>query len=250
MQAYGQGFAQIYNLRWNDFSDTVAPYLTGFLNERGLQGAHVLDLCCGTGRLSRLLLEQGHTVTGLDLSPHMLEHARRNCEAHVCEGRATFVLADAADYTLPRPVDAVLSTYDALNHLPGEDALRGCFRSTHAALRPGGWFVFDLNTALGLEGWSCMSVRELEDALIIMRGAFDRERERAWTTISGFCRDDRDRWNRFSETIFNYCHPMADVLDWLRKAGFTQAWCARLRELNTPLADPETERRVFVAAQA
>jgi len=210
----------------------------------------VLDLCCGTGRLSRLLLEQGYTVTGLDLSPHMLEHARRNCEDHLREDHAAFLLADAADYTLARPVDAVLSTYDALNHLPGENALRGCFRSTHAALRPGGWFVFDLNTAFGLENWSNLYVRELNDATIINRGAFDRDAARAWMTMSGFFLDGNGHWQRFSETVFNYCHIMADVLDWLRTAGFTQAWCARLRELNTPLADPEAERRVFVAAQA
>jgi SAM-dependent methyltransferase len=40
-------------------------------------GSHVLDLPCGSGRLTRLLLEAGHTVTGADVSPKMVELARQ-----------------------------------------------------------------------------------------------------------------------------------------------------------------------------
>ena len=40
-------------------------------------GSHVLDLPCGSGRLTRLLLEAGFTVTGADVSPKMVELARQ-----------------------------------------------------------------------------------------------------------------------------------------------------------------------------
>jgi len=39
--------------------------------------AAVLDVGCGTGSLALLLAEQGHRVTGVDLSPVMVERARR-----------------------------------------------------------------------------------------------------------------------------------------------------------------------------
>ena len=42
--------------------------------------AAVLDIGCGTGSLSILLAELGHRVTGLDLSPAMLAHARAKAQ--------------------------------------------------------------------------------------------------------------------------------------------------------------------------
>jgi malonyl-CoA O-methyltransferase len=43
-----------------------------------IQGQHVLDLGCGTGRYCALLAEAGATVVGIDLSSEMLEHARQS----------------------------------------------------------------------------------------------------------------------------------------------------------------------------
>jgi len=55
----------------------------------------VLDLGCGTGSLAALLAQAGHRVTGVDLSPEMVERARTKLDAAGL--RATFVVGDAAD---------------------------------------------------------------------------------------------------------------------------------------------------------
>src|SRR5687767_11187994 len=44
--------------------------------------AKILDLGCGTGSLSVLLAEMGHAVTGIDLSPRMIEQARQKARRH------------------------------------------------------------------------------------------------------------------------------------------------------------------------
>ena len=41
----------------------------------------VLDVCCGPGRIAMLAAERAKSVTGIDLYPKMLEHARANVEA-------------------------------------------------------------------------------------------------------------------------------------------------------------------------
>ncbi|MBY8864584.1 class I SAM-dependent methyltransferase [Streptomyces sennicomposti] len=66
-----------------------AERLRGWLPARP---ADVLDLGCGTGSLSQLAAEQGHRVTGVDLSEAMIERAR----AKLAGRDAVFLPGDAA----------------------------------------------------------------------------------------------------------------------------------------------------------
>lgn len=83
--------------------DTRAAWRTLLLGVLPAAPARVADLGCGTGTLTRLLVDGGYTVDGLDFSPAMLERAR----AKVPEAR--FVTGDAADPDLEAGAyDAVL----------------------------------------------------------------------------------------------------------------------------------------------
>ena len=63
----------------------------------------------------------------------------------------TFVHADMRAFDLPKPVDAVTCLYASLNHLADPTDLTRTFQRVAAHLRPGGAFVFDLNTRAGFE---------------------------------------------------------------------------------------------------
>jgi SAM-dependent methyltransferase len=65
--------------------------LTSWLPSRP---SDVLDVGCGTGSLSALLAEAGHRVTGVDLSPRMVDRARAKLAAAGLPGR--FLVGDAA----------------------------------------------------------------------------------------------------------------------------------------------------------
>lgn len=106
-------------------------------------GATVVDLACGTGQ-NFPLIEQAigpdGRIIGVDLTDAMLAQAQRRIE-HNGWSNVSLVQADAADYTFPAELDAILSTY-ALSHLPecGAVIARGA-----EALAPGGrWVVLDL----------------------------------------------------------------------------------------------------------
>lgn len=89
----------------------------------------VADLGSGTGSLSRLLVEEGWTVDGVDLSPEMVLRARAKVPG------AAFIVADAADPPLPpRTYDAVLCRH-VLWALPEPAA---ALKRWVALLRPGG----------------------------------------------------------------------------------------------------------------
>jgi trans-aconitate 2-methyltransferase len=91
----------------------------------------VLDAGCGTGRVTRLLLERlpRGRVIAIDASPDMVATARQSLPDEVDVRRA-----DLADFTLEDPVDAILSTA-TFHWIPDHDALFGCLAS---ALKPGG----------------------------------------------------------------------------------------------------------------
>ena len=95
----------------------------------------VLDAGCGSGRVTKLLLERlprGHVVA-VDSAESMVEHAR---EAHDLE-RATVFRADLTEHSLEEPVDAAFS--NAVFHWIRDH--NGLFTRLHAALRPGGLLV-------------------------------------------------------------------------------------------------------------
>ena len=56
-----------------------ADRICALLEKQGIREGLVLDLCCGTGSLTRELSLRGYEMIGCDLSPEMLELAREKC---------------------------------------------------------------------------------------------------------------------------------------------------------------------------
>ena len=93
----------------------------------------VLDAGCGSGRVTRVLLERlpRGRVIGVDSSPAMVAEARRSLEPWA--GRAELIVADLTALELERTVDAVFS--NATFHWIADHAQ--LFRRLYAAMRPG-----------------------------------------------------------------------------------------------------------------
>jgi SAM-dependent methyltransferase len=108
----------------------------------GLSGAAVLEAGCGSGAQARWLLDRGADVTGIDVSPRMVEEAERRCG-----GRGRFFVADLAEPLPlePQSLDGVTCSL-ALHYLRDWSVP---LRSFASALRPGGWVVLSLDHPLG-----------------------------------------------------------------------------------------------------
>src|SRR5689334_5938798 len=84
-------FAWFYNRYWNEeFHSLAFPILERIWLPRVPDGGRVLDVCCGTGYLARLLGERGFRVAGIDISPEMVRYARESAPA------AEFTVGDIA----------------------------------------------------------------------------------------------------------------------------------------------------------
>jgi trans-aconitate 2-methyltransferase len=119
------------------------------LDRLALRGnERVLDVGCGTGRLTELLAERlphGHAI-GIDQSANMLTTARTAMRASV-RGRVAFLHADAAALPIAGAADAIFSTatfHWVLDH-------PRLFRSLFTALRPGGRLVAQCGGGPNLE---------------------------------------------------------------------------------------------------
>jgi SAM-dependent methyltransferase len=251
MQVYGRAFARVYNTMLIDFVNQVAPRILDFNANTsiGHTNRSVLDVCCGTGQLALHFLRSGYTVIGIDLSEDMLQLARQNASQYLATGQVQFIRGDATRFTIATQVGLVTSTYDALNHLESLDALRDCFGCVFAALTNGGFFIFDLNTRLGLRRWNNINVYDRPDALMILRGIFDGQGDRALMKASGFARTSDGLYERFDETVFNTVFEMRSLRDALQEKGWKRVHFARIEDLRTAIDDPEAEGRVFVVAE-
>jgi SAM-dependent methyltransferase len=251
MQDYGRVFSKVYNLLWNDFANSVSPRICDFYlsTEIGQAQQPVLDLCCGTGRLARFFLEKNFRVVGIDLSEHMVAHARVNNLEYLVAKQAEFIQGNSAKFELEEKFGMVVSTYDALNHLPDEAALQSCFACVRDVLLEEGYFIFDLNTHSGLRHWNGITVRPGDEVYLINRGMYDENTVKAWTKITGFVQNESGLYERFDETVYNTVFKMAAVQDWLFKVGFREVYFALVGDLRTPIVNPEEQKRVFFVAK-
>jgi SAM-dependent methyltransferase len=251
MQAYTSHFANVYNQKWAGFAIQFAPRILDYYRRAPIsqQNQTLLDVCCGTGQLATYFLEQGYHVIGIDSSEGMLQHAAANNTTYVQTGQARFIQADATAFILDTQVELAVSTFDALNHLEDEAALRRCFGCVFAALREGGVFIFDLNTRAGLRQWNSISVEDTEDALIVNRGFYDEQANRAAVRISGFLRSADGSYERFEEMAYETAFDLSMVRGDLLQAGWHEVYFARGQDLATPVAEPENERRICVVAR-
>ena len=140
---YATDLAYIHDAGFSEFARQSAPGLIALLHRHGIREGHVLELGCGSGRFSQILLDSGYRVTGVDLSPAMIRLARRHAPA------AAFHAASLWDFPFP-PARAITALGEILNYAfdgaRSRADLRRLFRRIHAALAPGGIFVFDFAT--------------------------------------------------------------------------------------------------------
>jgi SAM-dependent methyltransferase len=185
---------------------------------------------------------------GIDLSEHMLQYARENGSQYIGSGQAKFLQGDASDFKLDERFGLVISTYDALNHLENEDVLKSCFQCAFDVCD--GYFIFDLNTRSGLRRWNSIQMDESsEDALIITRGIYDGQSNKAWTRVTGFMRKSDGSYERFDETAFNTVFELEKVRRTLLEVGWEDVHFAKIQDLKTPITEPEMEGRVFIVAR-
>ena len=179
----------------------------------------VLDLACGTGTIACLLAAKGYDVTATDLSEEMLTQGMNKAAA--LERPPFFLLQSMPKLHLLEPVDAAVSTLDSLNYLTREKDIRETFRRVFRYLKPGGSFIFDVNTPYKLRRMDCqLYTDETEDSYCVWRTFFSEKTKICTYQVDLFRLQADGAWERDYEEHRERAWSAEELTVFLTDAGF------------------------------
>ena len=243
----------------------LAAWVLTWLRAQGEVPRRVLDVACGTGAAAQVFAAAGCAVVGVDRARPMLEIARGR--ARDANQAITFVErdirelapsatthgaesdADNADMwaIVGQPASFELATcfYDSLNYLTADGDLDGVMGGVAAALRPGGWFIFDLNTEAVFQAYHERDIVTYDgpDMLVYNQIHYQHHTRLAEGRIVWFVRE-LDRWWRGEETHTERAWTETEVRAALAAAGLNMV--AQLAPGGTPVTE-ESYRAIYIA---
>lgn len=220
--------ARFYDAMYtHGFTVKMVDYTLELLKNFDFEPETVLDVCCGTGTAVERFVELGCRADGLDRSGGMLRVARGRLK-----GRGVRLYHQALpSFRIPRrsksagsglrQYDLATSYFDSLNFMLTERDLKAAFRSVYLHLRPGGWFVFDMNTVNMFKVlWNEHPwVGVHEDMIWVMRSEYLKKK--SMTRLRGTYLDKQGTtWKRYDELLFERAYPNTKIKSMLRQAGF------------------------------
>ena len=109
-------------------------------------GGPVLELACGTGRVSWPIARAGIDIVGIDLAPAMLAEAERKRAAETLDvaARVRFVRADMSAFELNQQFALAIIPFRAFQALLSVDQQRAALSCVRRHLKPGGRLIMDI----------------------------------------------------------------------------------------------------------
>jgi SAM-dependent methyltransferase len=140
-------FAHYYDLKYQQVMYDLDFYRE--MARRVGARAQVLELACGSGRITLPLLRAGFRVTGVDISPKMLELTRQKIEREAAEvaGRSHLIEGDIRDLDAvlgAQEFDLIFIGLNSFQHLLTQQDQLACLGSVRRHLAPAGLFIVDI----------------------------------------------------------------------------------------------------------
>ncbi len=230
--------AEVYDAIMADVEyDDWAAFILQLARERGWQGGEALDVGCGTGNATVPMRALGVEVSGLDGSEAMLRVAERKLPS------VRFYCSDFRTMQLPQRFTLVYSVFDALNNLLEPSGFEAMARRVFDHLLPGGLFIFDVNTTVGLRDlWEGGRVEGWADE-VYYRWVHSFDEATALAKVEAFCETEH---GTFTEVHYERPYDPPEATRLLEAAGFTG-----VEALSYPSGEPAPDdaARVWMVAR-
>ena len=235
----------MYHTLWADwYLPAALPALDRLFFSRVPAGSEILDVCCGSGHVTKELVRRGYRVTGVDASEGLIAIARRDMPD------VDWRVEDVRRLRLENKYAAALSTFDSLNHVLSPEDLQQAFRCVHEALQPHGLFAFDMNLdeayRADMRRWT-VDVNDTHVSLV--RGSYHRPSKKACTELIWFVRNEADDlWKQHRSAVDQRSYTQTEILGALEGAGFREIECMTAEEAG--MVAELAFGRIFVTARA
>lgn len=242
-----EGFAYVYDTFMSDTPyEQWCSLILKYLKSNGRNDGIILDLGCGTGKLTELLADVGYDMIGIDFSYDMLNVAR---EQMLESGKDILYLCqDMREFELYGTVSAVVSVCDSLNYILEDSELKTVFSLVNNYLDPAGLFLFDFNTDYKYrEVIGDTTIAEnRENCSFIWENDYDVETKINEYDLTIFHGVDGIHYEKIEETHFQKGYQLEEIINLLEQAGmeFVEAIDADTKETVT-----ENTERVFCIAR-
>lgn len=211
--------AGMYDAYWADwYLPAAMPALENLFFSPVRAGTAVLDVCCGSGHVTKELVRRGYQVAGVDSSAALIEIARRRLP------EVEFTVQDVRSLRMDRCFEAAISTFDSLNHILELEGLRTALAAVHRVLLPGGLFVFDMNLEDAyLSDLSHWHAHVHDDNVGLVRGTYDAAEKMASTELIWFVESGNGNdWRRHHSIVEQRCYGQGEIISALANAGFSE----------------------------
>ena len=225
--------------KWRDI-------IVSALKERGITEGIVLDMGCGTGKMTRLLKEVGFDMIGVDNSVEMLRVAYDNTNP---DDEILYLNQDMTEFELYGTVRAVVSICDCVNYVTNPDDLLECFKLVNNYLDPDGVFIFDFNTEYKYKEVIGDSViaENRENASFIWENYYDEAPELNEYDVTLFIKDEEsDMYVKNTETHVQRGYTLNQMRQIIEDSGLIFEKAFDEETLAEPTAESE---RIFVIAR-
>lgn len=177
-----------------------------------------LDVGCGGGWFTRAFQRAGYAMTGLDVSPEMLDFAQ---EKALKEGvRGEYLLGDITKFRSPKKFDFVSAINDCFNYIPKEK-LGNALKNIRSALQKDGVLLFDISSPRKFREKIANTV-SVDDRDDVTYFSFNREEEDGVTMeVTLFSKRADGAYERLDETHRQYVYNEEEIVSALESNGFT-----------------------------
>ena len=180
----------------------------------------ILDLACGTGKLTFMLRDRGFDMTGIDLSEDMLSVAREECyKKNITD--ILWLCQDMRDFELYGTVDGCVCCLDSINYLTKLKDVKKCFSLVYNYLIPDGVFVFDVNTPHRFENIYGNNdiILEQDGTLCAWQNEYDEKKKLCHFYLSIFTECEDGRYERHDETQSERMYTLDEIKTSLEKCN-------------------------------
>ncbi len=182
----------------------------------------VLDLACGTGRMTAEMSKRGYDMIGVDGSIDMLSEAYSKDTQGIL-----YLCQDMREFELYGTVGATLCCLDSLNYLTDDGDLEKVFSLVHNYSDPDSLFLFDINTPYKFENIygdnSYIFENSEDDGASFFCGwqnFYDREKKLCNFYLTVFEEGENGEYFRSDEQQTERCYELPEINEALEKTGF------------------------------